>query len=253
MVHNAKYISVLRNPATQYESMYTYYAWKSTRYMVELPTYLQTPEKYMKIYEPEKPYVAGRNSMTFDNGLDARKLEKGDPRVDHFITQLDQRYHLVLIAEYFDESLILLKDLMCWTIYDVIHFTMNSRSRESLVETSFNDEDAILKWNWADVKLYSHFNKTLWEKIANYGEKKMASEVAHLREMKKNLMEECIGTTINNGDKRVWYPQGIKINSYIVNSNARRKHLCDQLTRPEHGYLNLLRERVPSVNQLTTG
>ena len=35
------------------------------------------------------------------------------------IYSIDSEFDLVMIAEYFDESLILLKNLMCWTTEDI--------------------------------------------------------------------------------------------------------------------------------------
>ena len=37
---------------------------------------------------------------------------------------------MVLIMEYFDESLVLLKRELCWELDDVVYFKLNQRSKE---------------------------------------------------------------------------------------------------------------------------
>ena len=41
--------------------------------------------------------------------------------------ELDRQFDLVLILEYFDESLILLQNLMCWSTEDLVYLKQNER------------------------------------------------------------------------------------------------------------------------------
>lgn len=43
------------------------------------------------------------------------------------IEDLDQRFDLVMVSEYLDESLILLRHLLCWSLHDVVGFVKNAR------------------------------------------------------------------------------------------------------------------------------
>lgn len=241
METGAKYITIFRNPADQYESMYTYYGWKD-RFQAELHTFLQHPGKYFWL-EPSFTPQAGRNPMCYDNGLDARNLKPGDASVSKFIATLDEWFDLVLIADYFDESLILLKDLMCWSLSDIVYLKQNARSQESVETLSPTEKKLIMEWNWADTKLYQYFNRTLWKKIDAYGREKMNREVKELQQRNKDLADDCIGRTLNHGDGRVWYPPGIKVDSFQVNPNAKDPHLCSQMTLPELKFLDILRQK----------
>ncbi|KAJ8032523.1 Galactosylceramide sulfotransferase [Holothuria leucospilota] len=242
MMDDAKYITILRDPVKQYESIFTYYGLQK-RFKARLHDFLKSPERHFRLFEPRMTRVVGRNPMCYDNGWDARLFPEGNTRIDQFITILEEWYDLVLIAEYFDESLILLKDLMCWTLDDVVYFSQNARNKDSVVSLSSEDKVAIHKWNWADSKLYVHFNKSLWQKIEQYGKERMELEVNILTQKKEKLAADCIGQTVKEGDKRMWYPSGIKVNSFLLNPNAVHKHLCEQMTRPENTFLNKLREK----------
>ena len=46
------------------------------------------------------------------------------------IDELAEKIDLVLIMEYFDESLVLLKRELCWDLDDVVYFKLNQRSHE---------------------------------------------------------------------------------------------------------------------------
>ena len=50
--------------------------------------------------------------------------------ISKHIDDLSEKIDLVLIVEYFDESLILLKRELCWELDDVVYFKLNQRSQE---------------------------------------------------------------------------------------------------------------------------
>lgn len=60
------------------------------------------------------------NSQAFDLGIDH---DASEAHVDKVIKQMDG-WELVLITEYMDESLVLLKRKMCWTLDDVAYFAL---------------------------------------------------------------------------------------------------------------------------------
>lgn len=65
----------------------------------------------------------------FDLGLQHKYYN--DPLViKKHIEDLAEKINLVLIMEYFDESLVLLKRELCWDLDDVIYFKLNQRSLE---------------------------------------------------------------------------------------------------------------------------
>ena len=50
--------------------------------------------------------------------------------IERHINDLAEKIDLVLIMEYFDESLVLLKRELCWDLDDVVYFKLNQRSQE---------------------------------------------------------------------------------------------------------------------------
>lgn len=58
------------------------------------------------------------------------------------IDELAEKIDLVLIMEYFDESLVLLKRELCWDLDDVVYFKLNQRSEE-YKQTNITDEQQV--------------------------------------------------------------------------------------------------------------
>ena len=59
--------------------------------------------------------------MLWDAGLPEGDMDNATAVRDK-IGQLERRFDLVMIAEQFDQSLVLLRDLMCWHYNDVVNF-----------------------------------------------------------------------------------------------------------------------------------
>ncbi|XP_071477093.1 galactose-3-O-sulfotransferase 2-like [Diadema antillarum] len=235
------YITLVRNPASQFESMYSYYRFDG-RFRVPLDQFMKRPRAFF-FMEPRIARHVGRNPMLFDMGLDARNMERDDGRVKTFIEQIDKRFDLVLVAEHFKESLILLKEKLCWTLEDIVFFNQNARSKTSVRQLSGQLQQRIIQWNGADNALYQYFNRTLWQRIAEFGHERMAREIAELDRRNEELSRLCIGATKEQGDRRVYYPPGISVNSFILSSSAKGNQLCDQMTRPELTYIGVLRSQ----------
>ena len=69
----------------------------------------------------------------FDLGLEP-KFYSDSKEVMRYIQELDQQLDLVLILEYFDESLVLMKRLLCWDLEDLVYIKQKVR-RESFRNT----------------------------------------------------------------------------------------------------------------------
>ena len=81
---------------------------------------------------PRRPTaIIGKNQQLWDLGMNHVNMETGT-EVEEKIRQLDSQLHLVLIAEYFDESLVLLAKLMCWDLTDVRYLKQNARKSEKV-------------------------------------------------------------------------------------------------------------------------
>ncbi|XP_012590311.1 PREDICTED: galactose-3-O-sulfotransferase 2, partial [Condylura cristata] len=127
MANGTFYFSILRNPVSQLESAFAYYQSyvPAFRAAGSLEAFLAAPRAYYNASQGLRNAHA-RNNMWFDLGFDPDAApEEGYVRAR--LAEAERRFPLVLIAEYFDESLVLLRRLLRWRLDDVVAFKVNAR------------------------------------------------------------------------------------------------------------------------------
>ena len=156
------------------------------------------------------------------------------------IDRADELFELVLIAEKMDESLILLKELLCWDYADVVFFTKNARTDTMKKELAPSSIEKIRRLQSADILLYDHFLAKHKEAVVRYGEKKMAAEVSILRALRQEIFDECGIRIVNKFDRKsIFKEYSNQVNGYILDDKANLN--CLSLTLPELQLINKVR------------
>lgn len=249
------YFSILRNPVQLMESSFTYYkgtsAFSKTK---DLEEFLDQPSQFYNASAPDSHYA--RNLMAFDFGYN----HNGNFSAKHIqlmLQAIEADFDLLLISEYFDESMVLLKEILCWDLDDVIFFPLNSRHNNSKTPLSESTTDKIKRWNSLDWEIYVHFNKTFWEKIDRHiGKERMHSEVRTLQQKRQQLARICL-----QGSSGV-APQQIKDRALVPLQHGRAvimgynlkpsldkatRQMCQRMVTPELQYNRLLyRKQFPN-------
>ncbi|NWT02043.1 G3ST1 sulfotransferase, partial [Mionectes macconnelli] len=243
------FVTVLRDPAHLFESSFHYFGpivpltWKIAG-EDKLAEFLRDPRHY---YDPNgfnAHYL--QNLLFFDFGYD-NTMDAGSPLVEEHIREIDRRFHLVMLLEYFDESLVLLKDLLCWQLEDVLYFKLNARKGSTVSRLTPQLYEQATAWNLIDAKLYRYFNATFWRKVEAYGRERMAKDVAELQRENEKMKSICIdgghavdASAIQESSMQPWQPLGEKtILGYNLKKKINKKHqkLCRKMLTPEIQYL----------------
>lgn len=173
---------------------------------------------------------------------------------------LDSVFDLVMVAEYFDESLVLLADALCWSLDDVVGFMHNAQAgrEQSTLRTAnktvVTGEDQRLTeqaraWNDLDWALYTHFNRSLWARIEQYGRSRLQRAVAELRARREALAKRCLmgGEALDPkyiADVRLRPLQfgSAKVLGYALQTGLSQKDQeeCERLATPELQYKDKL-------------
>ncbi|KAM6155191.1 galactose-3-O-sulfotransferase 4 [Rhynchocyon petersi] len=172
---------------------------------------------------------------------------------------LDSVFDLVLVAEYFDESLVLLADALCWGLDDVVGFMHNAQAGgewglHAGKENRLTDEEQQLAararaWNNLDWALYVHFNRSLWTRIEQYGQSRLESAVAELRARREALAKHCLEggealdpKYITDRRFRPFQFGSSKVLGYILRSglSPQDQEECERLATPELQYKDKL-------------
>ncbi|XP_072266201.1 galactose-3-O-sulfotransferase 2-like [Pyxicephalus adspersus] len=239
------YFTILRNPVSLMESSFTYY--KTMDIFINarsLEEFMMNPYKFYNKSSKFSNY--GRNLMTFDLGFDPNGPES--PKYFQLAQKtVEIMFDLVLITEYFDESLVLLKDALCWTYDDVLSFPLNSRSNYARKVQPVKVQEKIKIWNQLDWQLYVYFNNTFWKKVDEFGRERMQKEVEELRRRRALQSEICLQGHVDpnyiKDESLQPYQAGIaRIMGYNLKQGLEgaERSLCTRLITPELQYSNLL-------------
>ncbi|XP_038064626.1 galactosylceramide sulfotransferase-like [Patiria miniata] len=263
MSPDSVYITILRHPHQQYESYYNYFHCQAPRvYGASLHKFLEDPQRYLdyarnrNVNNPQC-VDAIRNPQLYDLGFNSvRRGEKSPARsatVDEWIVVLNKSFDLVLIADYFTESLVALKHTMCWETEDVVVFDVNRRLPSATPSETHQIEylpKLIESWNAGDVKLYQHFNRTLWRRLDLIGRSAVAREIAAIQKRTHELVDRCLDNIewISDTEYRTKtaYQTPLKniVASYTLKSGMRNDPLCQRLALTAPNYLDFLRRKM---------
>ena len=247
-----KYITILRNPITQIQSVFYYQEFdklfterfqlkvNNSRKLHALEIFLQKPMTYYRkvfSHHPPEALPLLRNGMLFDLGFNTNVPEEfPDDVINEMIKQVSKDFNLVLITEYFDEGLVLLMREFCWSFDDIIYLKQNAQTKSSSIDKEIpsNLSKQILEWNRADYLLYQHFNKTFWNRVEKHGPD-FWQDVVEFRRMKQELNKQC--SIEKYRDKAVGV--NIPVLKYKNGKNISRFHepFCNKLFYSEIEYL----------------
>ena len=192
-----RYITILREPSEHFESIFNFFM--LGRYFKDLrnvTTPLQSFLQKAEFYFNKPPLnVTGlmnllKNPALFELGLDTIYYREVT-MVQDYIRFLQREFDLVMLMEYFDESLVLLKRRFCWEINDILYFKLNERRSGDRQKLSKYTRKKIRKWNSGDVLLYDVFNRTLWERIKHEGPG-FFKDLEIFRKAKETMKNSCL-------------------------------------------------------------
>jgi len=120
------YITMIRDPVDIFVSAWDYYKLDGN-YKMTLHQFASATEN---VTRRRKNQALGPNQLLWDLGVDDIY---NDEAVTEKIKEMEDKFHLVMIMENFEESLILMKQRLCWDNEDITNLKLNAR-RKSVVK-----------------------------------------------------------------------------------------------------------------------
>ena len=132
------YITSVREPCSHFVSAFYFFTVNqlTANKTNTIETFLQNPDYHnrMNINQWDQngsfPSLV-RNNMAFDLGfqvgfpIGSEDWTYNDTAIDDWLKELDKKMDLVMVTEYLDESLVLLRQLMCWSIKNILYQSRN--------------------------------------------------------------------------------------------------------------------------------
>lgn len=189
------FIGILREPYQQFKSSINYMQPKyvynlSINYPVQ--EYLKDPLKHeiANTRGPRFSWINNRQSVEFGFPDDVI-VNKNTTAIDTYIQKLDKEFHLVMIAEYFDESIVLMRRMLNWSLKDILYRNLHIRGwdRKNTLPRPY-DRMRFRKWASVDYALYDFFFKRLWQQIKLAGSD-FYDEVLYFKKIRAEVDDFC--------------------------------------------------------------
>lgn len=201
------FVTIIRDPANAFESGFSFFRDYPFSVWMEdytspnsLAKFLDAPIKY---YNKSTPwYFRAKNYQAFDLGFDHEREDEA--YIQKVLNEMEYSYDLVMITERMEESLILLKNLLCMDSLNDISF-IKLKVRQNALRRVPDDKmiQQMHQWNGLDSAIYEYFSKKLEMRIEEFGWKKMASQANDLRIRSAEIERKCV-SEYDNEDLRPW-------------------------------------------------
>ena len=138
---DAFYFSTIRNPVELFRSFWDYIS-LDRKYNKSIEEYALSAVKDTNTTLQKRPF--GFNQILHDFGLPYKDMNNRKKIYDK-IKEIDEMFDLILIAdkEYINDSIILLKDALCWEYQDMISFQLNSKNEKLVTPMSARAYQAL--------------------------------------------------------------------------------------------------------------
>lgn len=253
MPNDTEYITILRKPSSVFMSAFRYMkdSYNKCFGLRSNDTLEEFLSKFDNLYNNSDI----RNSLcvdvpphdfgAFDFGLELSDMNNRSI-VETKMKEIDSVFSLVMLTEYFDESLILLKDLLNWDFPDIVYFKHNvmNESRRGISESV---AERLNLWNNVDKIIYDHFLKKFMKSVEDYGRTRMKNEVKQLRKLIDTWKEACVERNViankmgKGNPNRPYHKMTL---GFQLRPQMKRNLTCLRLTRPELPYTGLLMKRM---------
>lgn len=274
MKPDTKYVTILREPLPHLRSSFQYFELNLKKRIADtgpeaIERFLMNPWKFDFIpdwLENIIPYAANRiNSVTrnlqsADLGLSYWKFDD-QSAVDKFVDKTMSDFDFIMVLERLDESLAVLRRIMCWEMKDVMYIPKNINPKRSFEVTQLTEQAIhnVYKWNNVDTKLYDRANRQLDVHLGRYPDIK--DEVAQYKKFHLTIAEFCLHQHTRNRSITIpgsrWNSPFVVDNEYCVLLQMDERDLthafkCKQY--PKHkGCFGKDGERVRKVYSMIEG
>ncbi|KAL4231432.1 Galactose-3-O-sulfotransferase 3 [Mactra antiquata] len=235
--NNPVFIGIIREPVDRIVSAAYYYRdiWNKP-YLKRIPAanFIHNLIRYPEKYE-ETHYSRTRNSMGWDFGIPQSVKRRDTKFIQTYLEQLNSDFALVMVAEKFDESLVMMKRLLSWSFLDIIYLKSNTHVHKPVVLNE--DERAKSReTNFLDFAIYDYFSK-IFENKTKSMDNDFDGEVKRFKEILSEVSTFCSDEKTTDNSK-LFIPQS-KWDSEFTLPGVE----CTMMKTAEIKFINQIREK----------
>lgn len=269
------FISLLTDPVMKFYDAWVKYedhwlmkeSFKGLSRLEAMSVFLNDTDEYLK--EPRKLYLEAQmlkgkgirkanskmkhgieplihlvNPQLFVLGFESTEFRQVDNLYQAMIKSTESQFHLMLLDEYFEDSLAVLKHKLCWTVRDVVYLAaaikrpQHSRRYE---DVGLTDElvDKIRNLNKGDVQLYDTFQEVFWNTLETIGRARVNVIKHQIFSNADKIVQRCI--------KNWEMQEGNAVPVFL--EEMREDHHCQRVALIRYKFLRDLQSRQRKLMQ----
>lgn len=238
LLPSATFVTLLRDPVDCWESNYVYMGLQNA-FKMDINEFAASEKARPEMTRRENAII-GKNQQLWDLGLSRSDMEN-EANVDAKIAELSAQFDFVILAEFFDEGLVILARLLCWELEDVRYLKQNARTASKVNNITLESREALTRWLSDDFKLYNHFERKFKEAVESYGKEELEADVARLQELNNQLRDDCVLDVGDNSKLSGEFKMAMNIvEGYVVNPE---KGWCTPFALGEPKYSTKVRQK----------
>ena len=256
-LHNDTFrFTTIREPFSQFVSSIEYFSqYVNIEYLQRVKgthkvvTFLSNPEEYeANVTNPYRSFTNNRQSL--DLGFDLRYQRNDTGYIRTFIQNLEKHFDVILISDYFDESLVLLKRLLRWKTQDIIYFRKLQATKKHDYIITAEHRKRHRRISVADRALYDHFLPIFKKTISE--QQGLMGEVEELQLVLRQVGEFCVDSRGVSGVDSLVDSRGenkqliIKAGRWTDQVSILRSK-CKWLTLREVGFTRYLQKNIDAM------
>jgi hypothetical protein len=192
MPNDTKYIGVVREPFLQFDSTIRYFKFAEDVGAAQyIRQFLKNPKLYLKTEDPFRASLVN-NRMSLEYGFPSSLFRSFDMQLARqYLEKLDKEFDVVIVNEYMDESVILLRRVLNWELKEILFLNLNvNHNHLDLNKIGLREVRLYRQYAKLDYELYNFFLKRLWQQINSYG-KDILEEISYFKLLRKHLQNFC--------------------------------------------------------------
>ena len=198
------YTTIVRHPATRFVSAFIYFGHYERMKKGHggnltldnaINLFLDNPKEYKgSLHRPSWMLGLRRRFPNVTLRGDVRTDGDGlEEQTEQFVQYLNNEFDLVMITERIDESLVVLKEMMGWTVEDILYRKRMVAKTGAVVNSTTRER--ILRYDYTDLVIYKHFNTKLEMHIDRIGRVRFEQMVKEFTALREEFDKDCTDGT----------------------------------------------------------
>ncbi|XP_052684609.1 galactose-3-O-sulfotransferase 2-like [Crassostrea angulata] len=229
--NDTKYVAIVREPYLQFDSTLRYFKpvfgdGQNVR------TFLKNPH-LSKNQDVRGSFTNNRMAFEFDFP-ESLFRDFNSHEIQEYLKKLDEEFDVVLVNEYMEESIVLLRRILNWKVKDVIFLILNKNNVVHTVDnTELEKRQLYRQYAKLDYALYEFFFERLWRQINIFGQD-IFREISYFKSLRRTVENFCL----TDSGPFIFVQNSTWSESFRVS----RKD-CDDMLRHEKDYVDMILPR----------